>query len=258
MSRSPNRITPSEVLVGGQTRAVTRVRNLGPLSAAGTVVREVPQFRPLEANRVARVLSVSASKGRCTNVRPVRCALGTLAPGQEVVVRARVRVLVANALRSVVVVTSTTPDSNATNNADVAGVVAHRRPAAIAAGISAPATGRVGVRFSYRVTATGRGSQGASFVRLCAPPTETITEVQALGRIPISRCPVPGLSARWARHDGRVHAVRRPGGERPPAAVRACERARPRSRRARERACVGRWCRVHGAGSASALLAHAS
>ena len=157
------------------------MRNLGPLSAAGTVVREVPQFRPLESNRVARVLSVSASKGRCIHVRPVRCALGTLAPGEEVVVRARVRVLVANALRSDVVVTSTTPDSNATNNADVAGVVTRRRPAAIAAGISAPATGRVGVRFNYRVSATGRGSQGASFVRLCAPPTETITEVQASG-----------------------------------------------------------------------------
>ena len=176
-----NRIVPSELLVGGQIRTLIRVRNLGPLSAVGTVVREVPQFRPLESNRVARVLSVTASKGRCTNVRPVRCALGTLAPGEEVVVRARVRVLVANALRSVVVVTSTTPDSNATNNADVAGVVTRRRPAAISAGISAPATGRVGLRFSYRVTATGRGSEGASFVRLCAPPTETITEVQAPG-----------------------------------------------------------------------------
>ena len=157
------------------------MRNLGPLAADGTVVREVPQFRAVDANSVARVVSITASQGRCTSVRPIVCAVGTLAPGQEVVIRARARIFVAHSLRSVVLATSTTPDSNATNNASVAGFVTLRRPPALAAGISAPATGRVGVRFTYRVMATGRGSAGASFVRLCAPPTTRVMQIRAPG-----------------------------------------------------------------------------
>jgi hypothetical protein len=160
---------------------LTRVRNAGPRAATGVVLRELPQYRALEASRVARIVSVSASAGRCTSVRPVRCELGTLASGAEVTIRTRARLLVAAALQSVVLASSQTPESNTTNNTGVAPVLVHERAPHLRVGISAPPSGRVGVGLRYRVRATGTGEHGARFVRLCAPPAATLTEVHADG-----------------------------------------------------------------------------
>ena len=73
-------ITPRRVRVGDTIQTVTRVRNAGAVPASGAVLRDLPQYRALEANNVARVLSVSTSAGRCTRRRPVRCAPGHARP----------------------------------------------------------------------------------------------------------------------------------------------------------------------------------
>src|SRR3954451_9893145 len=87
-------VAPRRIGVGGTVRTITRVRNRGAIAAVGTVVRELPQLDARAADRVARVLSISSSAGRCTNHRPLRCELGTLAPGAEVTIRSRARVMV--------------------------------------------------------------------------------------------------------------------------------------------------------------------
>jgi hypothetical protein len=50
----------------------------------------------------------------------VRCALGTIGPGQVVAAHARVRVLVPGELHSLLYTSSQTPESNLTNNSSIA------------------------------------------------------------------------------------------------------------------------------------------
>ena len=183
-------ITPGRVRVGDTINTETRVRNAGPVAAARVVLREIPQYRALQASRVVRVLSLSTSAGRCTDSRPVRCELGTMAPGAQVVVRSRTRVLVAAPLQSVVFASTPTPESNTTNNTALAPVLVRERAPHLHVGISAPASGRVGVGLRYRVSVTGTGRHGARNVRLCAPHAATLTEIHADGTFAVrsARC----------------------------------------------------------------------
>jgi hypothetical protein len=175
-------ITPARVRVGDTVRVVARVRNAGAIPAVGVVARELPQFRRLEANRVARIVSATvAQAGRCNSRRPLRCTLGTLAPGAQVTIRARAVMLVASPLQSVIMASSQTPESNTTNNVDVAPVLVREAAPHLRVGISAPPSGRVGAGLQYRVKVTGTGPNGARTVRLCAPRASTLTEVRADG-----------------------------------------------------------------------------
>jgi choice-of-anchor A domain-containing protein len=183
-------ITPGRVRVGDTVQSVTRVRNAGPVAADAVVARELPQYRRLAASRVARVLSLSTSAGRCTQRRPVRCELGRLAPGAEVVIRSRALMLIAAPLISVNMASTPTPESNTTNNMALAPVVVRERAPNLRVGISAPPSGRVGVRLSYRVRVTGTGRHGARFVRLCAARAATLTEIHGDGTFGVrgARC----------------------------------------------------------------------
>jgi choice-of-anchor A domain-containing protein len=174
-------ITPSRLPEGGVITTVTKVRNLGPETAVGTVAREIPQYRPAQANSVAHVLSLSTTRGTCTMVRPVRCALGALAPGATVTIRTRTRVLVAAALQSIVVVSSQTPDANTANNMAEALVTTVAPTPRLRTDVSAPATGHVAAPFSYVVRTTALSPGGASTVRLCNRPPSTLVEVRAPG-----------------------------------------------------------------------------
>ena len=111
-----HQITPGRLPVGGTVETITRVRNIGDEPAHGVVAREIPQYHKAQANEVAKVLSLTTTAGTCTQRRPVRCSLGTLAPGATVTVRTRSRILVLAALRSIVVVSSQTPETNTANN----------------------------------------------------------------------------------------------------------------------------------------------
>ena len=175
-----HQITPARLPVGGTVETVTRVTNLGPQAAEGVVAREIPQYHPEQANKVADVLSLTTTAGTCTQRRPVRCALGTLAPGATVTIRTRTRVLVVATLRSIVVVSSDTPDTNTANNTAEANVTTFSH-ANVHAQITAPPTGRVAAPLSYRVFATlGRKSQ-ATALRLCTRPPASFVQVKVPG-----------------------------------------------------------------------------
>jgi choice-of-anchor A domain-containing protein len=161
-------ISPKVVTVGAEVRVTVRVRNHGPLPAVAALAREIPQVDPTHPNQIAKIVTVSAGlrAAGCTSKRPVSCGNVTLAPGVEVVVRVRARMLRPGSYKSLVVATSDTPDPNTTNNYDVARVVV-RNPANVGVSVHAPARTGVGVPVSYRVVARGKGSAGANSVRFC-------------------------------------------------------------------------------------------
>lgn len=130
-------ITPARLPVRGTVDAVTVIRNLGDAPAVGSVAREIPEYRPLAANTVAHILSLTTTSGTCNRRRPVRCSLGTLAPGATVTIRTRTRILVAATLTSTVTVSSQTSDTNTTDNTAAARVTTTLRPVSIRAGVSA-------------------------------------------------------------------------------------------------------------------------
>jgi hypothetical protein len=67
------------------------------------------------------------------------------------VLRTRAVMLVAAPLQSVVMASSQTPESNTTNNIDVAPVAVSEAAPHLRVGVSAPPTGRVGAGLDYRV-----------------------------------------------------------------------------------------------------------
>jgi choice-of-anchor A domain-containing protein len=175
-----HQISPARLRVGGTIQTVTRITNLGPQAAAGVVARAIPQFHRGRADAVARVLSLTTTKGTCTQRSPVRCSLGTLAPGATVTIRTRTRILVVAALRSIVLVSSDTPDTNMTNNMAQANVTAFSN-ATVRAQISAPPFGRVATQLTYQVSATLGRNSPAGPVRLCTQPPRSFVQVHAPG-----------------------------------------------------------------------------
>jgi choice-of-anchor A domain-containing protein len=172
-------ITPGRVPVRGIVDTVTVIRNLGDADAVGAVAREIPRFRAARANTVAHVLSLTATTGTCGRIRPVRCSLGTIAPGATVTIRTRTRILVEARLTSTVTVSSQTPETNTTNNTGSATVTATPRRASIRAGISAPPTGHVARRLIYEVSVRSGGPGTANTVRLCTRPPTGFVQVRA-------------------------------------------------------------------------------
>jgi hypothetical protein len=188
-------ITPRRLSAGGAVLTVTRIRNRGRSAAVGVVAREVPQYHPLQANRVAQVLKLTTTRGHCTSHRPVHCSLGTLAPGATVTIRTVTRVLVAGTLHSIVVVSSDTPETNTANNMAIALVTTQPPKTAILARVQAPSVVHVTQRLHYRVSVTPRGKVGSTSVRLCTKPPSTLIAVRAPGTIAFH-----GLRCRTTAH----------------------------------------------------------
>ncbi len=164
----------AKVQLGQTFEATVHIRNQGHAAAVGTVAEELPQADPLNPNRVARILGVSGAPG-CTQSRPVTCQLGTIQPGQEVTLHARVRPLITGSLVSVVRVHSATPELNTTNNVTGTGIVVTVAPTKLAVHVTAPALVSVGTPMRYQVHARVGTPAGASFVRICQrPPTELL------------------------------------------------------------------------------------
>ncbi len=175
------RVSRTHVPLHGTFETTVEIRNLGQLPSEQTVVAELPQSDPLQPNRIIRVLSVGAgAAATCTLSRPVRCELGTLPVGADVLIHARVKALVLGSLTSVVRVSSATPEVNTTNNIATAGIVVTPPPTHLTVGVSAPAQSPVGVPMSYRVRASG-GSLGAAFVRICQRPPAGLSVTSARG-----------------------------------------------------------------------------
>jgi hypothetical protein len=111
----------------------------------------------------------------------VRCALGTIRPGQVVTAHARVRVLVPGELHSLLYTSSQTPESNLTNNSSIADLTSTPRTQRVNVHVTAPPAGRVGSAFSYRVTVRPRGKHAVHGVRLCTRFPRTFIQRQAAG-----------------------------------------------------------------------------
>ncbi|MGZ4165458.1 MAG: collagen-binding domain-containing protein [Solirubrobacteraceae bacterium] len=176
-------IAPQRLATGGTILTVTTIHNRGRRSAVGVVAREVPEYHPRQADSVAHVLKLTTTRGRCTSRRPVHCSLGTLAPGATVTIRSVTRVLVAASLRSIVVVSSDTPETNTANNMAIALVTTTSPTAALAAHVAAPPVVHVTQRLRYRVSVTPRGKAGAASVRLCTKAPASLLAVRAPGTV---------------------------------------------------------------------------
>jgi len=172
-----HQIAPRRLLVGGTIETLTRVRNVGNEPAVGATAREVPQYRPSDPNSVARVLSLSTTAGTCSQRRPVSCQLGTLAPGAEVTIRTRTRILVAAALRSIVVVSSESKETNTANNMAIAAVTTYPPKPTVRPHITAPAVVHVATTLRYHVIVTGE----ARTVRLCTSPPPSLIHPHGRG-----------------------------------------------------------------------------
>ena len=109
-------VSPRRIVLGQTVETVTRVRNPARWPRSVWSCASSRSIRRRIAARVARVLSVSATAGSCRAPRPVRCELGTLQPGQTVVIRSRAQPLVTGPLQTVVFASSETPERNTTNN----------------------------------------------------------------------------------------------------------------------------------------------
>jgi choice-of-anchor A domain-containing protein len=172
-----NEATPQRLLVGQIVSSVSRVRNQGTRPANGVVARELPQYPNTRAAQVARVVSLSVTRGTCTHRRPIRCELGTLRPNQVVTIRARSEVRLAGRLESVIFASGTTPETNTTNNQGVSRLIVTHRPFRLRVRVSAPPIGSVGSALSYRVSVTP--SSSARAVRLCTRVPPSFTGVRA-------------------------------------------------------------------------------
>ena len=145
-------ITPARVRVGDTILGHAHPQRRGD-SRGGAVARELPQYRALEANGVARIRVDAAlsAAGTCTSRRPLRCTLGTLAPGAQVVLRTRAVMLVAAPLQSVVIgLLADARVQHDQQHRHRAGGVREAAPH-LRVGISAPPSGRVGAGLDYRV-----------------------------------------------------------------------------------------------------------
>ena len=100
-----------------------------------------------------------------------------------VTIRTRARVLVAAQLRSIVVVSSSTPETNTANNMAIALVTSFASKPVIRADVAASPLVHVGQRVHYRVMVTGAGKAGATSVRLCTKAPRTLISVHAPGTI---------------------------------------------------------------------------
>ncbi len=150
-------ISPRETTVGGIVMASVTVRNQGTLPAPGVVVRELPQRDPGNPSRVVQIVSVASGSLSCTHTRPVQCELGTLAPGEQVTIRGRGRLLVTGLLKSVVLATTTVPETNTTNNFATAAVLSRAVVQPLYVSVHAPGQVSAGEPTRYNVSvAAGR------------------------------------------------------------------------------------------------------
>jgi uncharacterized repeat protein (TIGR01451 family) len=101
--------SPDPALVGRRIHYTLTVRNLGPGTAAGVVVRD-----PIGSGLA--FVSASASQGSCTRAAPVRCTLGSLASSATATVQITARARSVGAVRNTATVSATTPDPVTSNN----------------------------------------------------------------------------------------------------------------------------------------------
>ena len=110
-------VSPSNARSGQPVRYTITIVNRGPDTASDVVATEV---NPRNLSR----LRISTTRGRCVGIRPARCDIGTLAPGERAVIT--VDTVAGDPGRNInqVAVASATDDSDLNDNvADAALIV---------------------------------------------------------------------------------------------------------------------------------------
>lgn len=146
------------VLGRGAIRYTIRVVNRGPGTATGVRVVDTPSL-PI------RVGSVRTSQGRCGRAVPLRCELGTLAPGARAAITFVARPQAPGSLRNSASVTGEVPDPNPGDNLDgattsVRGLLKVRKTAD-------NKRVRAGAKLGYRITVTNASGFALRRVRVC-------------------------------------------------------------------------------------------
>ena len=100
--RRPARLCGRRPRATAPRRAAAGAGGGSPPSAPGCGISATPGGRggaaraaaaaPADERRVAEIVSLSVSQGECRHRRPIRCTLGRVRPGAQVVVRTRARV----------------------------------------------------------------------------------------------------------------------------------------------------------------------
>jgi len=112
--------SPDPARVRTEVTLTTTVRNFAPVSAAGVTLSHV-----LSAN--VQLVSVSTTQGSCTAAAPLRCTLGTLAPGASVTITRVVRPSSTGTLTTTATVATTTAEPLISNNTAIAQTTVTRR-----------------------------------------------------------------------------------------------------------------------------------
>jgi len=146
-------------VVGKRAIAYTlRVRNDGPGAAPNVQVTDTPSL-------AVAVRSVRASVGSCVKGLPVRCSLGTLAPGATATIRVVAVPKAAGTLRNSASVTSDVPDPDVGDNIDrtstkVRGLLKVKKVARAKAV-------RAGGTLTYKIRVTNASAFALRSVRVC-------------------------------------------------------------------------------------------
>ncbi len=141
----------------GETTTFTLIAtNNGPSDAVAVAISD-----PVPAGS-----SFVSADGGCTLLAgAVSCAVGTLTPGATATFHVTLRATAPGSIDNTATVSTTTPDSDATNDSASASVIVNPT-ADLAATKTAPATANVGDTITYTIGATNNGPDTAAAVQL--------------------------------------------------------------------------------------------
>ena len=163
------------VTVGDQFTYTITATNRGPGTAENVVVTDTPSPRTL-------FVSATPSQGTCSQAAPVRCELGTLAPGASARVVVRVVAVEAGALpNGATAITSTTTTTPPADRVDVAAAVAASGPIVGLRKRASRHRVNPGDRVIFTMTAIARGRGTARDIRICDRLPRRFTVVRSGG-----------------------------------------------------------------------------
>jgi uncharacterized repeat protein (TIGR01451 family) len=136
------------------------VTNHGPDPAVGTAALDDP-------NLPVTFILVRSSVGTCTQTAPIKCDLGTLAPGAVATITMIARPKVAGALKNTVRVSSNTPDPTPFNNVASTATTVRNNPALQITKVANKDQVHAGGDIGYRIKVANPSPVAVQTVKVC-------------------------------------------------------------------------------------------